>query len=78
MTNLVLKIDPKKAVTSDPDVQLGRSETIYKSAVSARAYELWHERGCPVGSPETDWLRAEEELKKQAEAPTFQRNTKAR
>jgi hypothetical protein len=26
------------------------------------AYQLWLERGCPVGSPEQDWFRAEEEL----------------
>jgi hypothetical protein len=26
------------------------------------AYRLWEERGCPDGSPEVDWQRAEEEL----------------
>ncbi|HEY7390520.1 MAG TPA: DUF2934 domain-containing protein [Bryobacteraceae bacterium] len=30
--------------------------------ISIRAYELWVERGCPVGSPEIDWLRAEAEV----------------
>jgi hypothetical protein len=24
------------------------------------AYSYWQERGCPEGSPEQDWLRAEE------------------
>jgi hypothetical protein len=24
------------------------------------AYQLWLERGCPIGSPEQDWFRAEE------------------
>jgi hypothetical protein len=24
------------------------------------AYEYWQERGCPDGSPEIDWLKAEE------------------
>ena len=24
------------------------------------AYALWQERGCPEGSPEQDWIRAEE------------------
>jgi Protein of unknown function (DUF2934) len=24
------------------------------------AYEYWQERGCPDGSPELDWLKAEE------------------
>ena len=26
------------------------------------AYRFWQERGCPHGSPEVDWQRAEEEL----------------
>jgi len=26
------------------------------------AYGFWQERGCPDGSPEVDWQRAEEEL----------------
>ena len=26
------------------------------------AYALWQERGCPLGSPEVDWARAEAEL----------------
>ena len=30
--------------------------------VAALAYELWQKRGCPEGSPEADWLRAEEAL----------------
>jgi hypothetical protein len=31
--------------------------------ISVRAYERWHQRGCPEGSPEVDWCEAEEELK---------------
>ena len=31
--------------------------------ISARAYQRWHQRGCPDGSPEVDWREAEEELK---------------
>ena len=30
--------------------------------VEERAYQLWVERGCPVGSPDEDWFRAEDEL----------------
>ena len=30
--------------------------------ISKRAYKCWHERGCPDGSPEVDWDRAEQEL----------------
>ena len=31
-------------------------------AIARRAYAIWQERGCPWGSPEEDWLRAEQEL----------------
>jgi hypothetical protein len=31
--------------------------------ISARAYQCWHERGCPEGSPEVDWNRACDELR---------------
>lgn len=33
--------------------------------IELRAYELWQERGCPWGTPETDWFMAERELTKQ-------------
>lgn len=29
--------------------------------LSRAAYRFWEERGCPHGSPEIDWQRAEEE-----------------
>jgi hypothetical protein len=28
-----------------------------------RAHRIWEERGCPIGSPEEDWFRAEEEIR---------------
>jgi len=27
------------------------------------AYYFWQDRGCPIGSPEEDWFRAEQALK---------------
>jgi len=30
--------------------------------VEERAYQSWIERGCPMGSPDEDWYRAEREL----------------
>lgn len=33
--------------------------------IAARAYQRWHERGCPHGTPEEDWHRAEEELRRE-------------
>jgi predicted SnoaL-like aldol condensation-catalyzing enzyme len=31
--------------------------------IAGLAYQLWKSRGCPMGSPEVDWCRAESELK---------------
>ena len=30
--------------------------------IALRAYRLWEERGSPIGSPEEDWFRAEQEI----------------
>ena len=30
--------------------------------VAELAYTLWESRGCPIGSPEEDWFKAEQEL----------------
>jgi len=30
--------------------------------IATLAHELWIARGCPEGSPETDWFQAEEQL----------------
>jgi hypothetical protein len=43
------------------------SEPGNQGEISALAYELWTQRGCPLGSPEVDWFRAEEQLKKRTE-----------
>jgi len=59
MAGRALKIDPKKA-TEPADVQPGGIE---ESAIAVRAYEIWQERGCPIGSDQEDWFRAEQELK---------------
>jgi hypothetical protein len=34
--------------------------------IASLAYQYWQERGCPIGSSEEDWLRAEADLQKQA------------
>jgi hypothetical protein len=39
------------------------------SSIAALAYLLWHARGCPDGSPETDWFQAEETIYSQSVAP---------
>lgn len=41
------------ARTTDPD----------HTQVEVLAYQLWCERGCPNGSDQDDWFRAEEHLR---------------
>ena len=43
-----------------------------REQTSLRAYKLWQERGCPIGSPEEDWLRAEAEIRLRTAQPTVQ------
>ena len=35
-----------------------------ESEIAAVAYQLWLDRGCPVGSDQEDWFRAEAALKR--------------
>ncbi len=32
--------------------------------IAALAFALWHERGCPTGSPDVDWFCAETKLRR--------------
>ena len=34
-----------------------------RDEVAALAFKMWQERGCPIGSDQEDWFRAENELK---------------
>jgi hypothetical protein len=61
MASRALEIDPKR-VTSDPDVQPGSPDTVDERTIATRAYEIWQQRGCPIGSDQEDWFQAESEL----------------
>ena len=41
----------------DPVAAVGHEE------IARLAYSHWEARGCPIGSPEEDWYRAENELR---------------
>jgi len=45
-----------------------QSDQTSHADIAARAYQCWCERGCPEGSPEVDWHRAEADLRAE-EAP---------
>lgn len=68
MASRAVKVVPSKAVMSDPDVHPNPTE-VDDSEIAARAYQCWQERGCPLGSDQEDWFRAEAELRKRKEVP---------
>ena len=51
-----------------PTAQTGASEP-GEEATAILAYQLWLDRGCPLGSPEEDWFRAEQVLRTSAKSP---------
>jgi hypothetical protein len=46
---------------------LGSTPTPTRENIAPLARALWKARGCPEGSPEDDWFRAERALKSQRE-----------
>ena len=37
------------------------------ASIAQLAYALWQNRGCPIGSPEDDWIEAENQVNRRAE-----------
>lgn len=52
-------------VPDRPEDRARQNNALEPEQVAALAYNLWEARGCPVGSPEEDWFRAEQELASQ-------------
>lgn len=50
----------------DPIVESAVLSAPTYEQIARLTYQYWQERGCPDGSPEEDWLRAEIELQVQA------------
>jgi hypothetical protein len=48
-------------------MQALRTEWDWQQATQLAAYYRWQQRGCPFGTPETDWFQAEEQLRQQAQ-----------
>lgn len=62
-----------------PTVEVALSETVSRPSMTPHpsqeeiarlAFLFWEARGCQGGSPEEDWLRAEEQLSQRASAAT--------
>jgi hypothetical protein len=43
-----------------------QTENSLHEEIAVLAYHLWEERGRPIGSPEEDWSRAENEIREAA------------
>lgn len=68
-TQLPSRLDMKKtSSTSVDEPSVAAPDVVSRQQIEARAHELWIERGCPVGSPDEDWFRAEEELQRESRA----------
>jgi hypothetical protein len=39
------------------------TDALTPNDIAVLAYALWVERGCPEGSPDEDWIHAEEVIK---------------
>ena len=59
--------EAKPDVASVPRVdQAYEAASLSHDRIAEQAYLYWQARGCPEGSPEEDWFRAEQELRKKA------------
>ena len=59
MAKQVTKMAVEPDSTAD---ESARFEPENQQEIATLAYEFWQTRGCPDGSPEEDWFRAEREL----------------
>jgi Protein of unknown function (DUF2934) len=53
------------ATATDPSAETAPGSVPEPEQIAHLAYSYWQARGCPTGSAEEDWLRAEAELRKQ-------------
>ena len=51
-----------ETLAAAPAVIAAMSPESFHDAVATLAFSYWQDRGCQGGSPEADWLRAEQEL----------------
>ena len=59
----MLKQQTIETVTKGGSSEAATANPRQKQIVEALAYQLWLQRGCPVGSDQEDWFQAEKELR---------------
>jgi len=64
-SNEITKIADYSSVGADIAGPAHASDLEEREEVAKLAYLYWLDRGCPDGSPEDDWLRAEQEVQQQ-------------
>jgi hypothetical protein len=45
-----------------------KNQELDQTSIEHVAYEFWVQRGRPIGSPEEDWFRAEQRLRREGPA----------
>jgi hypothetical protein len=62
--NPAMAVDQSSSAPSseDTDASLQQGEDRYQE-IQVLAHKLWKIRGEPIGSPEIDWIQAEEEIR---------------
>lgn len=53
----------KQSPTRTAKQPIESAKTSNEHDVAELAFQLWNKRGCPIGTPEEDWFRAEAEIK---------------
>ena len=56
------EVTQKPAEATNPDLN-SLLAALEHERISALAYFYWQQRGCPDGSPDEDWFRAEREVR---------------
>lgn len=54
--------EPLAVVPAHASVELNPNRSLQEE-IAALAYSLWQARGCPEGTPDEDWFKAEEALR---------------
>src|ERR1022692_3173066 len=62
MSSDAAKMMPERSTESE-SVKTAATVSPTESEIATVAYQLWLDNGCPVGSDQEDWLRAETMLK---------------
>ena len=59
---------PEQQVSVTTNESRDYNSEVTDTEIAQLAYSLWQSRGCPEGSPDEDWFRAEAELRSEGQA----------